>query len=117
MHATTITEVIQHLDEILKWSRNNHSRLGYFAALYRAVTVSVKEKLGTGFFDDDARLERVGVAFANRYFEAFSQHQNGQTPSQAVTTIVRLGERGTTTQILEALWDYAEAQKGRKLRV
>ena len=87
------------------------------AALFGIGRGGLKEQPGTGFFDDDARFERVGVAFANRYFEAFNQHQNGQTPSQAVTTIVRLGERGTTTQILEALWDYAGAQKGRKLRV
>lgn len=72
MQATTITEVVQHLDEILQWSRNNQSRLGYFAALYRAVTVNVKERLGTGFFHDDARLEQVGVVFANRYFAAFT---------------------------------------------
>lgn len=54
MQATTITEVVQSLDRILEWSRNNQSRLGYFAALYRAVTVNVKEKLGTGFFWDYA---------------------------------------------------------------
>ena len=50
MQATTIAEVIQHFDEIREWSRNNQSRLGYFAALYREVTVNVKDKLGTGYF-------------------------------------------------------------------
>ncbi len=50
MEATTITEVIEHLDDILEWSRNNQSRLGYFATLYREVTLSVKGQAGGRLF-------------------------------------------------------------------
>jgi hypothetical protein len=75
LKAETIEEVIQSLDKILDWSKTNKSRLGYFAALYRKVTVQVKEGIEKGLFDDGERMERLDVIFANRYLEAFEQSQ------------------------------------------
>ncbi|NIR65754.1 MAG: hypothetical protein GWN00_24945 [Aliifodinibius sp.] len=43
--------------------------MGYFAALYRKVTIRVKEE-----FEDPERMERLDVLFANRYLEAFEQY-------------------------------------------
>ena len=74
----TIDGVIERLDEIIEWSLENKSRLGYFPALYRKVTVAVKEKIEAGnFFDDDERMERLDVIFANRYLDAFDRHRKG----------------------------------------
>ncbi len=81
MHAQTIDQVIQQLDTIIDWTRSNNSRLGYFAALYRKVTVRVKEGIADGFFDDGERMERLDVLFANRYLEAFEQYQNNEAPT------------------------------------
>lgn len=39
--ATSIDEVIAQLTAIVEWSKQNDSRSGYFAALYRKVTVQV----------------------------------------------------------------------------
>lgn len=71
LHATTIDEVIHSLDRILAWAKENRSRLGYFAALYRKVTIRVKQGIDNGEFDDNPRMERLDVIFANRYFDAF----------------------------------------------
>ena len=75
MPAETIDQVIRQLDDIIDWSINNDSRLGYFAALYRKVTIKVKSGINDGFFEDGERMERLDVIFANRYLEAFKQNQ------------------------------------------
>ncbi len=76
--ADTIDEVVERLSEIVEWSRAANSRLGYFAALYSKVTVTVGEGIADGFFDDGDRMERLDVIFANRYLEAFEAHRGGR---------------------------------------
>ena len=87
MIANTIDEVIQHLDEIILTSKEDQSTLGYFAALYRKVTVSVRDRLDTGYFKDDERMEKLDVVFANRYLQAYSDYMedNPVTKSWEVT--------------------------------
>ena len=42
IHAPqTIDEVVEHLDALIDWARREHSRVGYFAAMYRGVTLRV----------------------------------------------------------------------------
>ena len=41
--AATIDDVIWQLTEIVEWSKQNNSRMGYFAAIYRKVTIQVKK--------------------------------------------------------------------------
>ena len=79
MPADTIDEVVERLTEIVEWSRAANSRLGYFAALYRKVTVKVHEGIADGFFDEGDRMERLDVIFANRYLEAFRGPPRGKT--------------------------------------
>ena len=74
--ATTIDEVIVILDTIISTSEKNQDPLGYFAVLYRKVTLKVKEGIAEGFFDDNPRMERFDVVFANRYIEAYMAYQN-----------------------------------------
>lgn len=76
--ARTIDEVISQLDDIIARSIRDGSRLGYFAALYRKVTLKVKEGIAQGRFDDGPRMERLDVTFANRYLEAMDQFRRGQ---------------------------------------
>lgn len=57
------------------------SRLGYFAALYRQVTVQVQLGIETGRFEDGPRMEQLDVVFANRYFEALRRHLEGELPT------------------------------------
>jgi len=75
---STIEEVIDHLDQIIHHSLKHNSRLGYFPALYRKVTIEVKEKIAQRYFNDNARMEKLDVVFANRYLEAYYQYHNGE---------------------------------------
>ena len=83
MPAKTIDEVIQQLTDIVDWSINRNSRLGYFAALYRHVTIQVKAGIGDGFFEDGERMERLDVIFANRYLDAFEQNRRNMAPTRS----------------------------------
>ena len=81
MEANTIEEVIEILDEIIVKSKNASSPLGYFAALYRQVTIAVKEGIQNGDFEDGPRMERLDVNFANRYLKAYHHNELGEQPS------------------------------------
>ena len=81
MPAHHIDEVIQNLDRIIDWAAANKSRLGYFPALYRKVTLQVARGISQGQFDEPSRMERLAVSFANRYLEAFGQYRQGQSVS------------------------------------
>ena len=50
--AETVDDVLRALDEIIHWSWDRKSRLGYFAALYRRVTRIVKEGIDKGQFQN-----------------------------------------------------------------
>jgi len=80
--AGTIDEVIDELSAIIHWARATPSRLGYFAALYRKVTVRVREGIRAGHFDDNTRMERFDVIFANRYLQALIDARGGAPPSR-----------------------------------
>lgn len=74
----TIDEVLEQLDQVIFTCRKDSNRLGYFATLYRNVTIKIKEGITSGIFEHGPRLERLDVAFANRYLaalEGFRQNQ------------------------------------------
>lgn len=93
MEATTIEGVIANLDEIIALSKANSSRLGYFAALYRKVTIRVKEGIAQGEFEDGPRMEALDVRFANRYITAFDAYQHGQPVTQSWQVAFEMGEQ------------------------
>lgn len=80
---TTIEEVIQHLDEMIIWSKANKSPVGYFASTYRSMTVAVLEGVKNKRFEDGKRMVLLDLAFANRYFEAWDNYQNGKKCTNA----------------------------------
>ena len=81
--AESIDEIIAALDDIIDRSISGSSRLGYFAALYRKVTVQVRDSIAEGFFDDGSRMERLDIIFANRYLNAYARLGRGEEPSAA----------------------------------
>lgn len=82
--ATTIDEVIARLNAILDDALRGGHRIGYFAALYERVTTNIRRALVAGnVFDDNARMERLDVTFANRFLAAWEQHTTGGTPSES----------------------------------
>ncbi|MEM7372617.1 MAG: DUF5995 family protein [Bacteroidota bacterium] len=80
--AQTIDDVIQQLEDIIQWSLEHQSRLGYFPVLYQSVTKAVKTGIAENRFSDGARMEKLDVIFANRYLEAFHQYQSRKKPSK-----------------------------------
>lgn len=75
--AATIGEVVDRLDEIVAAARRAESPLGYFPALYRQVTVRVRQGIERGEFEDAERMERLDVIFANRYLQAYDGFHHG----------------------------------------
>ena len=82
MPAQTIDEVIALLDEVIHRARQESDRLGYFATLYRNVTLKIKEGIAADLFEDGIRMERLDVTFANRYLAALDSFRRGQQPSK-----------------------------------
>lgn len=80
---TTIDDVLIQLDFIIETARQRGSADGYFAALYRRVTETVKTRIAQGAFADGPRMARFDVAFASRYVGAWRQHERGDTPTSA----------------------------------
>src|SRR5258705_5299780 len=77
MQAANIDEVLAILDGILADCTAQADPMGYFPALYRQVTLKVKQGIEVGFFDDGPRLDRFDATFANRYFAAYAGFRAG----------------------------------------
>ena len=82
MPAESIEDVLDRLDAIILRSRREHSRVGYFAALYRNVTVCVQRGVAAGRFTDAARMARLDVVFANRYLDAEESYRSARPLSR-----------------------------------
>ncbi|AFL80659.1 hypothetical protein Aeqsu_1163 [Aequorivita sublithincola DSM 14238] len=71
MTATTIDEVIARLDSIIDSECAKNSRMAYFPILYRKVTIRIKEGILNSEFENNQRMEKLDVLFANRYIDAY----------------------------------------------
>ncbi|MFN7978643.1 MAG: DUF5995 family protein [Vicinamibacterales bacterium] len=80
MPATTIDGVVDQLEDAIATCIRTESRLGYFAALYKRMTLAVKAGIARGAFQDAARIEALDVAFANRYLTTRTQYFAGESP-------------------------------------
>lgn len=80
MPATTIDGVVDQLQDIIDTCIKTGSRLGYFAALYKRMTLAVKAGIARGAFEDAARIEALDVAFANRYLATRAHYLAGEPP-------------------------------------
>jgi len=71
------------LEEILDWSRRHESRLGYFAALYWHVEVTLEEALKNGQFDHPEWIEALNTVFFQRYLDAAAHFRAGEPATAA----------------------------------
>jgi 15-cis-phytoene desaturase len=83
MSARNIDEVIDGLDAIIASSIAGRDRIGYFAALYRRVTVEVRKGIRSGAFLDADRMNRLDTRFANRYLDAVDAYRAGRAVSES----------------------------------
>ena len=79
--ARTIDDVISILDKIIKEEVASQSNLAIFPVLYKQVTERIKEGVANQEFDDNPRMQRLDVIFANRYLEAYFIYKDGGQPS------------------------------------
>ena len=70
--VTTIDEVIEAIESIIDWSISVSSRMGYFAALYKRITIAIGAAVSQGTFEDAPRMQRFDATFASRYFDALN---------------------------------------------
>ena len=78
--TTTIRQVVDALDTVIDWSIEASSRLGYFAALYKRVTIAVGVAVDEGKFEDGARLVTGGHRLDS------GPHAHGSTPLSPTAT-------------------------------
>ncbi len=84
MHAKTVDDVVRAFETIVQQAYDDNSRIGYFAALYLKVTKLVRQKIQEGdYFENNERLEKLDVIFANRYLDALTKYNNGEPITQA----------------------------------
>lgn len=79
----TIADVIIGLDSIIKESIDTQSRAGYFAALYKRMTMAVSEGIRNNQFEDGPRMEALDLVFAQRYLAAFNAFKKGEECSSS----------------------------------
>ena len=81
LEAQDIDQVLAMLAGIIACARSANSPMGFFPALYRQVTLAVKEGIARGLFDDGPRMQRLDTVFANRYLDAYQTSLAGGQPA------------------------------------
>ena len=71
-------EVLERLTGIVDRRAAEQDRLGYFTAMYLAVTETVRERAAAGRFEDAARMEQFVASFALRYLRAHDAWRAGE---------------------------------------
>ncbi len=78
-----ISEVITRLDEIVHECKTAKNRMGYFAALYKRMTMAVSEGIQQAVFEDGERMNRLDVVFAQYYLDAYEAYKFGRQCSKS----------------------------------
>ena len=86
-NATTIDEVIVHLDNIIAVCKQQQSRMGYFACLYRKMTLAVKQGIVDNIFANGSRMELLDVNFANRYLQAWEANSKKERCTRSWSSV------------------------------
>ena len=82
MPPQTLDEVIARLNRIVDDALRGERRIGYFAALYERVTTNVRRALVAGdVFQNNPRMERLDVVFADRFLAAWDAFNSGGEPT------------------------------------
>lgn len=80
---TNIQEVLDRLDNIVKEAIKTNDRLGLFAYVYRRTTAEIQKEIQLKNFEDNERLEKMDVVFANLYLDAYYDYQNNKEVSKS----------------------------------
>ncbi|HLP55143.1 MAG TPA: DUF5995 family protein [Fluviicola sp.] len=75
---TTIDGVLAELDHIIDVSVVENSSMAIFAYVYRRTTAEIKKNVLAGVFEDNERMVKFDVRFANYYIEAWHNYRNNK---------------------------------------
>ena len=80
---STIDEVLIELDKICTESIEKNNYLGIFAYVYLRTTAQIRQGIIDRIFDNNERMEKMDVSFANKYLEAYHLFNQNETCSKA----------------------------------
>ena len=83
LQIDSIQGVIDNLDLIIAWSKTHQRPMGYFATLYRRMTVAVMNGIRDNLFEDGKRMEQLDIVFASRYLTAWEAYTHQQRCTNA----------------------------------
>lgn len=73
-----IEQLLSDLELIVRETLALKHRAGYFAAIYRQVTVEVRTRIADGRFEDNSRMIRFAALFGSRYVDAYRSFRAGR---------------------------------------
>ncbi len=79
----SIDDIIASLTAIVSNCEQAKNRSGYFAALYKRMTIAVKEGIENNAFVDGKRMEKLDIVFANRYLSAYEAYHKKEECSNS----------------------------------
>ncbi|MBN8682630.1 MAG: hypothetical protein J0L99_08250 [Chitinophagales bacterium] len=91
---TNIQDVIFQLRAIVADCTQRGDMLGYFPQLYLRVTELVAQGIENKQFEDNERMERLDVIFANRYLQAYADFKAGGGVTQSWRAAFEAAQNG-----------------------
>jgi hypothetical protein len=82
-YEQSIQDVIIKLDKILEESIAENSRLGFFAYVYRRTTAEIAKEIELNNFEDNQRMEKFDIIFANLYLKAYQDYKDYKSVSRS----------------------------------
>lgn len=98
-----IDDVIEALELIINQAIRDNDSKGYFASLYRRMTLAIRDAIKKGTFENGIRMEKLEVVCAKRYIDALSQYQAGQLPTKAWQLVFDCAKQNQITTIQHLL--------------
>lgn len=100
--CSSIADVIQELKYINQISKDtSFENIFAFNNTYLIITEIVKAKMDTGYFDDDKRMEKFDIIFAQYYFDALHSYLEGATCPSSWRVLFDAAKSNTSMQ-----WQY-----------
>ncbi|MDO6519516.1 DUF5995 family protein [Zobellia uliginosa] len=75
--------MLRQLDVIIDTTIATNSRMGLFAYVYRRTTAQILKEVELGNFEDNDRMVKFDVEFANFYLDAYRAYTNGLEVSRS----------------------------------
>ena len=70
----TLDDSVRGIDQVVDWAIKAESHIGYFAALYKRITLAIQDAITEGVFDDGDRIGQLGIVFSQRYFKSLNAY-------------------------------------------